>query len=245
MQNRFTHKASSLRRRIRKDVRSIVFQRDDYTCQYCSKIFDRENLTIDHVIPLALGGSDEITNYVSACAICNQKKRDMNLASFASQITIKPETLPVHGDPIIDNAALPLELRLLRKKIFDRTRMGKLHARGPRTQQRLEKAFRRDFWQTSAGLTLAETFPSLPGHVRIMIPEIQTIASNEREALLLLELAKSANTRNLIGTVLKPNKPLEEIVRKMSEQNTDKRLKKRLEQALSRFERALHQKTKT
>ncbi|EOA35669.1 hypothetical protein CARUB_v10020892mg [Capsella rubella] len=42
------------RRRVKNTLsRKSILLRDDYTCQYCSS---RENLTIDHVIPISRGG---------------------------------------------------------------------------------------------------------------------------------------------------------------------------------------------
>src|SRR5437867_9279084 len=39
-----------------KFSRANIYARDDYTCQYCGKKFPSEDLTFDHVIPVALGG---------------------------------------------------------------------------------------------------------------------------------------------------------------------------------------------
>ena len=80
-------------------------------------------------------------------------------------------------------------------------------------------------------------FPSLPGHVRIMLPEIRAIAKSADEALLLIELAKSARTRELIGNLFKEEVDIIALARAMQVSTTDQALKKRLSQALQRFER--------
>ena len=56
-----------------------VFIRDGLTCQYCGMngLKDREyyaHLTIDHIIPLNLGGKDDEENLVVACGQCNRLK---------------------------------------------------------------------------------------------------------------------------------------------------------------------------
>jgi len=51
-----------------------VFWRDQNTCQYCSKKFSAEYLTVDHVLPKSRGGKKSWTNLVAACKKCNQKK---------------------------------------------------------------------------------------------------------------------------------------------------------------------------
>jgi 5-methylcytosine-specific restriction endonuclease McrA len=48
--------------------------RDDFTCQYCGQRFEAADLTIDHVVPVCLGGPTAWTNCVAACTPCNQTK---------------------------------------------------------------------------------------------------------------------------------------------------------------------------
>ena len=62
------------RRSISKRLRYEVFRRDDHRCRYCGATANDARLTIDHVQPIALGGSDEPANLVTACAECNSGK---------------------------------------------------------------------------------------------------------------------------------------------------------------------------
>lgn len=48
-----------------------VWQRDDFTCQYCG---DRSDLAVDHIVPESRGGDMALTNLVTACKPCNSKK---------------------------------------------------------------------------------------------------------------------------------------------------------------------------
>ena len=57
---------------------------------------------------------------------------------------------------------------------------------------------------------------------------------------VLIELAKSANTRNLIGGLITKESDVVALVRAMSIGRGDEALKKRLLQALERFERGGH-----
>ena len=59
-------------RHERKLTRLEVFNRDQYTCQYCSK--ETRQLTLDHVIPRYRGGEHTWENVVSACVPCNRRK---------------------------------------------------------------------------------------------------------------------------------------------------------------------------
>ena len=44
-------------------------------CHYCGKKVGVEALTLDHVVPVARGGSSNKGNVVPACQDCNQKKK--------------------------------------------------------------------------------------------------------------------------------------------------------------------------
>jgi 5-methylcytosine-specific restriction endonuclease McrA len=54
-----------------KTLRKQVFERDNYTCQSCGV---KENLTIDHIIPVSKGGSNHLDNLQTLCGSCNSKK---------------------------------------------------------------------------------------------------------------------------------------------------------------------------
>jgi 5-methylcytosine-specific restriction endonuclease McrA len=57
-------------------VRKYVYQRDKYQCQSCGQTDLETNLTIDHIIPLARGGQNDISNLQTLCCKCNQRKTD-------------------------------------------------------------------------------------------------------------------------------------------------------------------------
>ena len=46
--------------------------RDKFTCQYCG---DKRDLTFDHLLPKSKGGVSDWENVVTACSVCNVKKR--------------------------------------------------------------------------------------------------------------------------------------------------------------------------
>ncbi|AFZ46291.1 HNH endonuclease [Cyanobacterium stanieri PCC 7202] len=61
---------------IPPEVRKYIYQRDNYRCQSCGKQNQETTLNIDHIIPLAKGGSNDMSNLQTLCAKCNQQKRD-------------------------------------------------------------------------------------------------------------------------------------------------------------------------
>jgi 5-methylcytosine-specific restriction enzyme A len=46
-------------------------------CRYCGSVVPHKDLTMDHLVPLAMGGSSTRDNIVPACKDCNTKKRSM------------------------------------------------------------------------------------------------------------------------------------------------------------------------
>lgn len=63
---------------LSKRLRYEVLRRDSHTCRYCGSSAPDVKLTVDHVVPTALGGSDDPTNLVAACADCNAGKSSSN-----------------------------------------------------------------------------------------------------------------------------------------------------------------------
>ena len=60
-----------------KKIRNEVFERDDYTCQYCGEVGGR--LEVDHIKPFSKGGSEKKVNLVTSCFSCNRSKGDSYL----------------------------------------------------------------------------------------------------------------------------------------------------------------------
>jgi hypothetical protein len=59
---------------VSKRLRFEILRRDNHQCRYCGATAPDATLTVDHVIPEALGGSDDPANLVAACAECNAGK---------------------------------------------------------------------------------------------------------------------------------------------------------------------------
>jgi 5-methylcytosine-specific restriction endonuclease McrA len=59
------------RQAIPQEVKVHVWQRDCGSCVQCGS---RENLEFDHIIPLAMGGSNSVRNIQLLCEVCNRRK---------------------------------------------------------------------------------------------------------------------------------------------------------------------------
>jgi 5-methylcytosine-specific restriction endonuclease McrA len=73
-----------------KFSRINIFTRDGYKCQYCRKKFRTEDLTFDHVIPIAKGGKKTWENIVTACWACNNKKSGRTPDEAHMQLVKRP-----------------------------------------------------------------------------------------------------------------------------------------------------------
>jgi 5-methylcytosine-specific restriction endonuclease McrA len=72
---------------MNKPSRSMIYKRDNHTCQYCEST---QRLTIDHVIPKCRGGEDTWENLVVACSSCNTKKGNTLLEQTNMRLIRKP-----------------------------------------------------------------------------------------------------------------------------------------------------------
>jgi 5-methylcytosine-specific restriction endonuclease McrA len=61
-----------------------VLEDFDYCCAYCGVQLDAP--TMDHVVPLSKGGTNDIDNIVPACKSCNSRKRDRDLNEFLKEV---------------------------------------------------------------------------------------------------------------------------------------------------------------
>lgn len=63
-----------IRKPIGKRVRFEIFKRDGFRCQYCGAHPPAVILQVDHITPVAEGGTNDTDNLVTSCAPCNLGK---------------------------------------------------------------------------------------------------------------------------------------------------------------------------
>lgn len=56
---------------IAKSTRTRVYERDGHACVACGST---EALSLDHIVPWSLGGSDDVDNLQTMCRPCNSSK---------------------------------------------------------------------------------------------------------------------------------------------------------------------------
>lgn len=75
--------------------RSNLFERDDYTCQYCGATTHdpkaaKWTLNIDHVFPRSRGGQSNWDNLVTSCHECNNSKADRTPEEAGMKLAKRP-----------------------------------------------------------------------------------------------------------------------------------------------------------
>ena len=71
-----------MRRRLTKALKSEIMARDGFNCQWCNTQYQKEDLIIDHFIPLTLQGNNDKENLLTSCKRCNQYKYNFNPLDF-------------------------------------------------------------------------------------------------------------------------------------------------------------------
>ena len=74
--NKRARKAGQGSKWCRPSTRLALYHRDGFACVYCGVRADRSSakLTLDHVTPCELGGTNAPGNLVTACLSCNSAK---------------------------------------------------------------------------------------------------------------------------------------------------------------------------
>lgn len=86
------------RQPIPRKLRHKVFKRDGYRCRECGASKDETSLEIDHIVPVARGGTNDINNLQTLCRVCNRMKHtdewiagETDSESIEHQINIKKQ----------------------------------------------------------------------------------------------------------------------------------------------------------
>lgn len=79
-----------------KGARSAALARDGYRCRYCGIITSHSGgtRTVDHVIPVSMGGRSTIINLVAACKSCNERKGSRSLREAGMVLLPRPLPTP-------------------------------------------------------------------------------------------------------------------------------------------------------
>lgn len=66
-----------------------ILERSGGNCYYCKASVGFAHLTIEHILPISKGGTNEECNLAAACEQCNSSKRDRSLLDWQRRIEAK------------------------------------------------------------------------------------------------------------------------------------------------------------
>jgi 5-methylcytosine-specific restriction endonuclease McrA len=69
-------------------VREALLQVQRNQCFYCMRPLLLSESTLDHIVPVAKGGTAAVTNLVASCYSCNQSKADKEVSETLLQSRI-------------------------------------------------------------------------------------------------------------------------------------------------------------
>jgi 5-methylcytosine-specific restriction endonuclease McrA len=69
---------------VSKAIVKRLLEAQERQCLYCYRDLDREEFHVDHIVPLAVGGTNEFSNLAIACKSCNLRKGALVFPDLAS-----------------------------------------------------------------------------------------------------------------------------------------------------------------
>lgn len=82
----FTHEINSINTRIPDNYK--LFHSENNTCYICNRKMPIEELTVDHMIPKALGGKSSMDNLRCCCKLCNNLKGQLAFSEKLKEVII-------------------------------------------------------------------------------------------------------------------------------------------------------------
>ena len=70
-----------------KEVREMIYHSTDGKCALCGRKLVYDDMTLDHITPLAMDGEDNVNNLQGTCKACNLFKGSILPDDFMERIT--------------------------------------------------------------------------------------------------------------------------------------------------------------
>lgn len=76
-----------IRKKYLKMDRRMIYDKAGGHCQLCGRKIPLENMSLDHIYPLSMGGADSLENLQCTCEVCNRFKSNILPDTFFDRIT--------------------------------------------------------------------------------------------------------------------------------------------------------------
>lgn len=77
-----------VRKRYSEDTRKLIYLNASGRCELCGREILLDDMTIDHIKPLSMGGADDVSNLAATCFQCNQFKGNILPENFMERISL-------------------------------------------------------------------------------------------------------------------------------------------------------------
>lgn len=77
-----THEAQRAKRpkpKTKKTLRDRLWEWQEGRCRWCNRQVRKNEATLDHIVPVAMGGASDVSNCCVACEECNRERADTGL----------------------------------------------------------------------------------------------------------------------------------------------------------------------
>lgn len=81
------------RKKFSKSERQQIYDKFNGRCAYCGCEITLQQMQADHIVPLELGGADDIFNLYPACRSCNHYKHTLTVEKFRQALERMPNVL--------------------------------------------------------------------------------------------------------------------------------------------------------
>lgn len=81
------------RKGVPKDLRKIVIERDNSTCQKCYVYMS--TIEIHHIVPVSDGGLDDVSNLICLCGKCHSDIHKTGWSEYVTVLSSKIKTMGV------------------------------------------------------------------------------------------------------------------------------------------------------
>lgn len=71
------------RKHLSTSAKASVVRRQEYLCAECAHDLDGVKVEFDHILPLALGGTNDLENFQALCRPCHREKTGGDVARIS------------------------------------------------------------------------------------------------------------------------------------------------------------------
>lgn len=75
------------RKQFSSTDRAKIYSKNKGRCAICGRFVPYDSFTVDHIVPLAKGGTNELSNLQCACKVCNRIKQDILPEELMDKLT--------------------------------------------------------------------------------------------------------------------------------------------------------------